>query len=345
MSMSKQPWLSYIASVVIIGIAASLAYLLDHWLLPTSGTVLILQLAVLLIALLTNFRAALVAVVLALLLFNFLFTEPRYSLHMTDIDEIITAVVFIMVAVITSHLATSFRNQKESLRQAQLRSNILLSVSHDLRTPLASVIGNLSTLQTYQERLPEQERAELLQGALDESDRLHRYIENLLQATRLQHGEIRLTHAIQDIRPVITKTLSRFASQERLLVNDNLQHAMVEIQSSLLEQALFNVIDNALRFSGDTAPVTLSLSETEKCVVMDIKDEGPGIEPSKHSLVFNVFYSSREKDSGTGGTGLGLSVAKGIIDIHNGQIRIEESSSGCHVQIQLPRADATGEVS
>ncbi|MDV6328802.1 DUF4118 domain-containing protein [Idiomarina sp. PL1-037] len=343
--MSKQPWLGYLTSVVITGTAAGLAYLLDHWLLPTSGTVLILQLAVLLIAFLTNFRAALLAVVLALLLFNFLFTEPRYSLHMTDIDEMVTAVVFIAVAVITSHLATSFRNQKESLRQAQLRSNILLSVSHDLRTPLASVIGNLSTLQAYQERLPEQERAELLQGALDESDRLHRYIENLLQATRLQHGEIRLTHAVQDIRPVISKTLSRFASQERLLVNDYLQHAMVEVQSSLLEQALFNVIDNALRFSGDTAPVTLTLSETDKFVIIDIQDQGPGIETGKRSLVFNVFYSSREKDSGTGGTGLGLSVAKGIIDIHNGHIGIEESSDGCLVRIQLPHANITEEVS
>lgn len=342
--MNKQQGLSYLASIVITCIAAGIAYLLDRWLLPTSGTVLILQLSVLLVAFLSNFRAAMLAVVVALVLFNFLFTEPRYSLHMTDVDEIVTAIVFISVAVITSHLATSFRHQKESLRQAELRSNILLSVSHDLRTPLASVIGNLSTLQAYQERLPEQERAELLQGALDESDRLHRYIENLLQATRLQHGEIRLTHAVQDIRPVISKTLSRFASQERFLVNDNLQHAMVEVQSSLLEQALFNVIDNAMRFSGETAPVTVSLSETDESVVIDVQDQGPGVEMTKRSLVFNVFYSSREKDSGTGGTGLGLSVAKGIIDIHSGHISIEDSDKGCHVQIKLPRANTTEEV-
>lgn len=117
----------------------------------------------------------------------------------------------------------------------------------------------------------------------------------MLQATRLQHGEIRLTHAVQDIRPVISKTLSRFASQERLLVKDNLQHAMVEVQSSLLEQALFNVIDNAMRFSGETAPVTLSLSETDEFVVIDIQDRGPGIETSKRSLVFNVFIRRARK--------------------------------------------------
>ncbi|MGM0905130.1 MAG: sensor histidine kinase [Pseudomonadota bacterium] len=342
--MSRQPWLGYIAAIVITGIAAGISYLLDHWLLPTSGTVLILQLAVLLVAFLTNFRAALLAAIAALLLFNFLFTEPRYSLHMTDIDEIVTAIVFITVAVITSHLATSFRLQKESLRQAQLRSNILLSVSHDLRTPLASVIGNLSTLQAYQERLPEHERAELLQGALDESDRLHRYIENLLQATRLQHGEIRLTHAVQDIRPVISKTIARFPAQSRLLVHDSLQYAMVEVQSSLLEQALFNIIDNALRFSGDTAPVSINLYETDNTIIIDIKDEGPGIDSNKRALVFSVFYSSREKDSGTGGTGLGLSVAKGIIDTHNGQISIEDSNKGCLIRIALPRASMTEEV-
>ena len=89
----------------------------------------------------------------------------------------------------------------------------------------------------------------------------------------------------------------------------------------------------------------MSLSETDKFIVIDIKDEGPGIETSKRSLVFNVFYSSREKDSGTGGTGLGLSVAKGIIDIHNGHIGIEESPDGCLVRIKLPRANITEEVS
>ncbi|MDV6314787.1 ATP-binding protein [Idiomarina sp. HP20-50] len=342
--MNKQHWLGYVISVVITCTAAGITYLLDHWLLPTSGTVLILQLSVLLVAFLSNFRAAMLAVVIALLLFNFLFTEPRYSLHMTDIDEIVTAIVFISVAVITSHLATSFRHQKESLRQAELRSNILLSVSHDLRTPLASIIGNLSTLQAYQERLPEQERAELLQGALDEGDRLHRYIENLLQATRLQHGEIRLTHAVQDIRPVVSKTLSRFPSQDRFFVHDHLQSAMVEVQSSLLEQALFNVLDNAVRFSGEAAAVNITLSETAESVFIDIEDQGPGISANKRALVFKVFYSSREKDSGTGGTGLGLSVAKGIIDIHNGRISIQDSNQGCHVQIELPRANTTEEV-
>lgn len=337
-------WTGYILAIVITGLAAALAYLLGHWLLPTSGTVLILQLAVLLVAFLTHFRAALLAVFIALLLFNLLFTEPRYSLHMTDIDEIITAVVFITVAVITSHLATSFRHQKESLRQAQLRSNILLSVSHDLRTPLASVIGNLSTLQAYHNRLPKNEQDELLQGALDESDRLHRYIENLLQATRLQHGEVYLTHAIQDIRPIISKTTSRFPSQERIHVQDNLQKAMIEAQSSLLEQALFNVIDNALRFSPVTTPVTITLSNSDKSILIDIEDKGPGIEKSKRPLVFNVFYSSREKDSGTGGTGLGLSVAKGIIELHQGEINVEESDAGCHIRIKLPQARNNEEV-
>ncbi len=342
--MNKQPWLGYILALVFTSLAAAVSYLLDHWLLPTSGTVLILQLSVLLVAFLTHFRAALLAVVTALLLFNFLFTEPRYSLHMTDIDEIITAIVFITVAVITSHLATSFRHQKESLRQAQLRSNILLSVSHDLRTPLASVIGNLSTLQAYQNRLPKKEQDELLQGALDESDRLHRYIENLLQATRLQHGEVRLTHAVQDIRPIISKTVSRFTAQERIQVRDHLHEAMIEAQSSLLEQALFNVIDNALRFSSVTTLVTITLSNSDKSIFIDIEDNGPGIEASKRSLVFNVFYSSREKDSGTGGTGLGLSVAKGIIELHQGKISVEESDTGCHIRIKLPQARNNEEV-
>lgn len=330
-------WQQWGLALLVMSVAMLLAYGFEQWLLPSSGTVLILQLGVLIVALLTSFLPALCATMLGVLCFNFLFTEPRLSLHMSDVDEIMTMLAFIAVALATSHLATSFRTQQAELRKAQLRSNILTSLSHDLRTPLASVIGTLSTLQTYQDKLAKPERDELLQAALDESDRLHHYIENLLQATRLQYNELQLKASPQAIGPLITAVLARFPEQHRLHLLLAPALPPVEVQGSLVQQALYNVIDNALKYSPKELPVTVQVTQQDAdTVVVMISDQGPGIAKEHQPHIFKMFYSTRQGDAGTGGTGLGLTVAAGIIAAHHGSIRLQPSTLGCVIEIRLP---------
>lgn len=324
----------YIFGMLVVSIAGLISFILDAWFLPTQGTLLILQLAVLITALSGDKRSAIFAGLLSGITFNYFFTSPRFSLHMSDVDDIVNLLIFVIVAIITGYLAAFYKTQQEALERAELRASILMSVSHDLRTPLSTIIGTLSTLQEYDDRLQKFEKAELLQGALEESHRLHRYIENLLQATKLQQG-IKLNGIQQSITPIISRIVDRF-NTERIDVIQCNEPQLVYASTYLLEQAIYNVIDNALKYSPPDSPVTIKYGADATTLTIDIFDEGPGINPDHRNMVFALFFSSRKGDAGHGGSGVGLTVSKGIIEAHNGSISILPDTKGCAVRIMLP---------
>ncbi|MBC3765985.1 ATP-binding protein [Neptunicella marina] len=329
---------AYLKAILIMVAVGAFSLILDHWFLPKLGTLMILQLGVVMVALQGKKIPAVMAAFIGALIFNLFFIEPRYHIHMIDAEDITNMLVFLIVALLTSHLANFYRNQGEALRQAQLRSSILLSVSHDLRTPLSSIIGTLSTIQAYKEKLSQDEQSELLQAALDESHRLHTYIENLLQATKIQHGELKLLTSYQSILPVIQAVEKRF-EDPRVSVEIKQPVPHVHIRSSLLEQAIYNVVDNALKYSGKASPVVIKVSGQDDYVEINIVDSGPGIPKAQHQKVFQLFYSTRQGDTGEGGTGLGLAVTAGIVKAHNGLLDIVSTTSGCTMRIRLPAAE------
>jgi K+-sensing histidine kinase KdpD len=324
----------FIFALATVGAAGVISFILDAWFLPTQGTLLIFQLAVVITALPGNRPIALFAGILSGILFNYFFTTPRFSLHMSDVNDIVNLFIFLIVAVLTGYLAAFYRAQREALERAELRASILMSVSHDLRTPLSTIIGSLSSLQTYQDRLPKPEKDELLQGALEESHRLHRYIENLLQATRLHQG-IKLNGVNQALFPIINNVVSRFDSDRIQMISTGIS-PQIFASAYLLEQAIYNVIDNALKYSPSTFPVTLSCTTEINTVHLDVSDNGPGITQKNKDAVFDLFFSTRKGDAGHGGSGVGLTVAKGIVEAHNGSISILPNTMGCVVRISLP---------
>ncbi len=328
----------YLFAIALTACAGLLSFALELWLLPTLGTLLILQLAVILVALRGESAPAIVSGLLGALVFNYFFTEPRFTFHMTEFDDIANMIVFLIIAVISGQVTIHVRSQREELRKAQLKSNLLLSVSHDLRTPLATIIGTLSTLQAYSARLTEQEREELLSGALEESHRLHRYVENLLQATKIQYQAIRLNPQPQDIGRIIQGVIQRF-DNPRLQFTIDPTLPPVLVRESLIEQALYNVIDNALKYAPKPTPVTVRTAlADDQTVLIQVEDEGPGINPELRRKIFDPFYSTRSGDSGEGGIGLGLSVAAGLVRAHTGTIAITDDGPGCTLSITLPAA-------
>jgi len=337
--------IQYLIAFVIITVAASIAFLLERWLLPSSGTVLLLQLGVLLVALVGQFAPAVFATLLGVFYFNFLFTAPRFSLHMSEPDEIATITVFCIIALATSHLASSFRAQRNNLRQTQLRATLLLSLSHDLRTPLASIIGTLSTYQTYRDKLSTHENNELIQGALNESERLHHYIENLLQATRLQHRhKLNLVMLEHELEPLIQAVIQRFTAspqRNRLQVTFADVDIIVKVKGALFQQAVYNLLDNALRFSPASEKVELAVAYTHTHATITISDRGPGIPKADQTKIFDLFFSTRQGDTGRGGTGLGLPVAASIIEAHAGKVALVPTREGCTFCITLPAYHAS----
>ena len=328
----------YLFSLCTVLFFSILALRLPVTILPKSGVLIILQLAVVVVSISSNRGATACAGILCALIYNYFFTYPLYSLHMSEAEDIINSVIFISVALLTSEFAVRYRNKNEALKQAEIRSNILLSVSHDLRTPLATIIGALSTFKEYKARITPQEQNKLIDSAIDESHRLHNYVENLLQLTRMKNNAFDWCFVSQPIWPVIKRVETRFASS-RLITHKQNPLQAVNIQDSLIEQALYNVIDNALKYSEKDQLVRVEVKSDKQFTHIYIIDSGPGIAKAKREKIFDLFYSSRLGDAGEGGSGIGLTVAKGIIEAHGGAISVIDSDQGCTIEILLPCGD------
>lgn len=324
------------SAIVIIG-AVVASWLLDQLFGSTAAVLLILQLAVVVVAFQCNSRFAYAAAVIEALSFNFFFTTPRYSLQMFRPEDIFNLVVFMVVAFITSTFADLYRHQQGELKQTKLQNSILLSVSHDLRTPLATIIGTLTTLNEYMPKLKDLERKELLDSATSESHRLHQYIENLLQATKLQHGTLKITKKDELIADIVRDAVSRLPNYtEKVSMNMDDSVGYLSVSRSLIEQAIFNVLDNAMRFSPENESVEVSLSKQGSSCVIDVRDMGIGIKAEDAEKIFSLFYSGANNKSADSGTGMGLAVAKGIITAHQGEIQSMPVSEGTLIRIRLP---------
>lgn len=327
----------YFVSFAVFSTAMLVSWGIDTQLGFTIAILLILQLSIVIIALQCHSRIAFSFAVIEALSFNFLFTTPRYSLQMLHLDDIINLIVFILVAFTTSQLAERYRRQQDELKQTQLRNQILLSVSHDLRTPLAGIIGNLTTLKEYLSLLSEAEKSELLDSATTESHRLHQYIENLLHATKLQHGSMMVRKKHESLIPIINNAIARCPQTSgHASVELNSEAIFVSVSSSLVEQAVFNILDNALRFSPKEKPVKVAVYQQRDTVVIDISNKGKSLMPGEAERMFDLFYTGEKTKTTDSGSGLGLAVAKGIINAHNGTIASIAVPEGCMVRICLP---------
>lgn len=328
---------TFLFSVILIVGAVVASWLLDQLFGSTAAVLLILQLAVVVVAFQCNSRFAYAAAVIEALSFNFFFTTPRYSLQMFRPEDIFNLVVFMVVAFITSTFADLYRRQQGELKQTKLQNSILLSVSHDLRTPLATIIGTLTTLNEYMPKLKDLERKELLDSATSESHRLHQYIENLLQATKLQHGTLKITKKDELIADIVRDAVSRLPNYtEKVSMNMDDSVGYLSVSRSLIEQAIFNVLDNAMRFSSENESVEVSLSKQGSSCVIDVRDMGIGIKAEDAEEIFSLFYSGANNKSADSGTGMGLAVAKGIITAHQGEIQSMPVSEGTLIRIRLP---------
>ncbi|BDZ75351.1 hypothetical protein GCM10025856_30700 [Methylophaga marina] len=239
-------------------------------------------------------------------------------------------------------LAEDLEASRRLSETEQLRSALLSSVSHDLRTPLSSIIGSASSLLEYQEKLTADDQKQLLLTVLDESQRLDRHIQNLLDMTRFGQGKVTLNRDWVDIRDIIASTLYRLrdaldSCHLNISVQDNIP--IIWVHGLLIEQALVNIIDNAARVTPADGDIDISVKLTTTSLDIDISDNGPGIADHEKVKIFDMFYSVTHDDSETKtGTGLGLAISKGMIAAHSGNIEvIDNSSGGTIMHITLPK--------
>ena len=321
---------------------------------------LVLVLPVVLVAVTAGRGPALYASILAGLSFNFFFIGPVYSFRIHRTEDIVSFFVFVMTAVLIGQLSSRLERrmlqtreqqkelvqvrgdfereaaQADSLRKSeQLKTALLDAVTHDLRTPLTSIKAAISTIRGESVR-PEVQR-ELFEVIEQESDRLNHFISGMMDLARLEAGEITLESRSVTADEIVEDALQR---AEPLLAGRSVEVDLepdlpaLQVDPRLISQVVFTLVENAARYSGEGTAVSISVRRKGEAICFAIDDRGPGIHPELRAQVFEKFFRAGSRP----GMGMGLAIARGIVQAHGGKIWIEDGPDGhgASVQFQLP---------
>ena len=264
-----------------------------------------------------------------------MFADPRRGAD-PEVRRLLKAVEDqVAVAVERTRLATDLQNLRVEAEGEKLRTALLNSLSHDLRTPLVSVIGAFSGLS---DDLSPADRAALIDAGLDEAKRLDRYVQNLLNMTRLEYGALRPKRVTVDIRELIgtaRSDLKRPLEGHTLMVDVPNDLPQIDVDPVLVGQALGNVLENAAKYAPAGSTIRIAARRHEAFVTLAVTDEGPGIPEAERDKVFEMFYRIGEGDRRPTGTGLGLAIVRGFVQAHGGRVRALAGPEGRGTTIEM----------
>jgi signal transduction histidine kinase len=219
------------------------------------------------------------------------------------------------------------KNIRQELRLARMEQTFLLSVTHELKTPISAIKLFLSTLKTR--KLSEEQVKEILDSAIVESDRLQSLTENILLTTRMDHDVSNMSMQEIDFSELVTQQMARWKrshGQKRDISCVVKPNITLHGDSNLLNALLNNLVDNAVKYSGENGSVHVHLDRDEVSVMLTISDNGPGIRDEEKELVFEKFYRiGNESTRAHKGTGLGLHLVRSIARLHDASVRIKNN--------------------
>jgi two-component system, OmpR family, sensor histidine kinase KdpD len=245
------------------------------------------------------------------------------------------------LAIERVHLVEDIERVKRTVETDRLRSALLTSISHDLKTPLASILGAAGTLRNLAGALDDAAKGELLATIIDESERLNRFIANLLDMTKLESGAIVPNTALFDLSEIVGTALqrtSKILAQHHVEVDLAADLPMLELDAVLFEQALFNLLDNAGKHAAPGTTIRIQSWRDSGFVCLQVLDEGSGIPPHDLEQIFDKFYRVQKGDQVRAGTGLGLAISRGFVEAMHGTITAANRTDrpGAVFTIRLP---------
>jgi two-component system, OmpR family, sensor histidine kinase KdpD len=235
------------------------------------------------------------------------------------------------VAIERGRLVREMEQARLLTETERLRDALLSSVSHDLRTPLASIIGAVTSLLSYGATYNETTRRDLLVTIQEEAERLNRFVGNLLDMMRLESGRLGLKREWVEIGDVIGTALARLVqplNQYRLVVEVEPGLPMLWLDFVLIEHVLVNLLENAAKYSRPGAPIRVHARRHDHEVIVEVADEGVGVPSADLERIFDKFYRVERGDRHGAGTGLGLSICRGIIEAHGGTVSARSPANG-----------------
>ncbi len=331
----------------VVGVAA---LTVACWLLtPLTGygaISLIFLLGVLLAGMVLNRGPVLLVAALSALSWNFLFIPPLFTLHIAKIEDALTFATYFIIAITVGSLTAQLKAREHLAAQVQvaqeserLRKTLLDCVSHELKTPLAAITAAGQELSRLTANIQDsQVLKELADEIRDGSHRLNRVVNNLLDMNRLESGVIRPKREWCDVRELLQSAVdiekeSINGRDIRLDVPEEIPLVLVDY--TLIEQAIAKLLANAGSHTPPNLPIEIDAEYVDQNLLISVSDRGPGIPPEAAARLFEKFYRGNAHQ--TGGLGLGLSIARGLIEAHGGKLTAENrDGGGARFVIKLP---------
>lgn len=287
----------------------------------------------------------LAAATLSALIWDFFFIPPHFTFHVRSSEDVLLLMMYFVIALINGVLTSKVRSlEKLELQKEERHNTIKLyktlfdSLSHELRTPIATIVGASDNLLQKDSHVSENDKTKLIDEISIAAFRLNRLIDNLLNMQRLESGTLKIKPDWCDVNELINIPVNRLKNE---LATHNLQiliqedFPMIRLDFGLIEQAIFNLLHNETLYTQTDSTITIEAEYAGDKLIIIISDNGKGFSDEELKMLFSKFYRSSVKT--TGGTGLGLSIVKGFVEAHGGKVKVENNiPTGAKFTLEIP---------
>lgn len=305
---------------------------------------LLLLMTISLVAMLFEILPVIVGAVLSAIIWNFFFIPPLFTFHIDNTEDVLMFLLYFIIALVNAVLTFKIRGAESKARDKEekehaikLYNTLLNSLSHELRTPVSTIIGAVDTLKENKDKLSASNQAELLAVIDHASIRLNRQVENLLCMSRLESGMMKLKVDWCDINDLIQSVIQKLTPDTSHKIEfhpiDSLPFFRVD--AGLLEQVIHNLIHNAIQYTPENTVIKIDVFHLANACVITVADNGQGFPEHEIQLAFDKFY--RLPNTKTSGSGLGLSIVKGFVEAHNGKVKlVNDKNGGAIFTLEIP---------
>lgn len=353
----------FLISIAVVTCLSAACYLFSD-LLGYQVVAFILLLAVSLLAVVFDILPVMLAAVLSALTWNFFFITPKFTFHIGSAEDGFLFLMYFIIAFINAVLTNRVRRMEKQVRDKEekektmkLYNTLLNSLSHELKTPISTIVAATDNLLAGNANLSDANRKELAENISVAALRLNQQVENLLSMSRVESGFIQPRKDWCDMNELVHEVINRLEQQLRnhtvkVDIEENLP--LYKLDYGLMEQVLYNLLFNAAIYTPAYSTITIAArNHPDKVYELDtdtvhhsevkkelnylsllIEDGGPGFPEAELEKVFDKFY--RLQHTKTGGTGLGLSIVKGFVEAHNGTVTLENIPHGARFTIEIP---------
>lgn len=351
--MNKNIRKNILKTVLIPSLCLLVCIIIEHYLAIDMVAPAIMALAVFLVSRVTEgYVYGIVASILSVLALNFVFAFPYFAFNFSIPENIISALIMLIITIMTSTVMTQLKWQEkvraESAKE-KMRGNLLRAVSHDFRTPLTTIYGSSTTIIENYDHLKKEQILQLTTGIREDAQWLMNMVENILSITRIDNGGVRLKKNSVVLEELINSVLVKFKKRypnQKVTVSIPDEFISIPMDAVLIEQVIINILENAVQHAQGMTELSLTVHTEGRKVVFEIADNGCGIPKERLKSIFKDYFEIKDApvDHNKKSMGIGLAVCASIIKAHDGEISVENrEEGGCIFRFTLDEEDSLSE--